>query len=87
MSIASDYLMDNVIQSILTQTPIKKYFNNRFISYSDLEKEKLWTEEELKQEFAKLQKENPSEYGHLKFGEYLKNCMWYNNGTLEEVKL
>ena len=45
------------------------------------------TEEELKQEFTKLQKENPSEYGHLKFGEYLKNCMWYNNGTLEEVKL
>ena len=51
MSIASDYLMDNVIQSILTQTPIKKYFNNRFISYSDLEEEKLWTEEELKQQF------------------------------------
>ena len=51
MSIASDYLMDNVIQSIITQTPIKKYFNNRFISYSDLEEEKLWTEEELKQQF------------------------------------
>ena len=51
MSIASDYLMDNVIQSITTQTPIKKYFNNRFISYSDLEEEKLWTEEELKQQF------------------------------------
>ena len=51
MSIASDYLMDNIIQSILTQTPIKKYFNNRFISYSDLEEEKLWTEEELKQQF------------------------------------
>ena len=51
MSIASDYLMDNVIQSITAQTPIKKYFNNRFISYSDLEKEKLWTEEELKQQF------------------------------------
>lgn len=44
------------------------------------------TEEEVKQEFIRLQKENPSEYGHLKFGEYLKNCMWYNNGTLEEVK-
>ena len=51
MSIASDYLMDNVIQSITTQTPIKKYFNNRFISYSDLEEEKLWAEEELKQQF------------------------------------
>ena len=51
MSIASDYLIDNVIQSITTQTPIKKYFNNRFISYSDLEEEKLWTEEELKQQF------------------------------------
>ena len=47
--------------------------------------EKIVTEEELRQEFTKLQKENPSEYGHLKFGEYLKNCMWYNNGTLEEV--
>ena len=51
MSIASDYLIDNVIQSITTQTPIKKYFNNRFISYSDLEEEKLWAEEELKQQF------------------------------------
>lgn len=51
MSIASDYLIDNVIQSIITQTPIKKYFDNRFISYSDLEEEKFWTEEELKQQF------------------------------------
>lgn len=51
MSIASDYLIDNVIQSITTQTPIKKYFDNRFISYSDLEEEKLWTTEELKQKF------------------------------------
>lgn len=51
MSIASDYLIDNVIQSIITQTPIKKYSDNRFISYSDLEKEKLWTAEELKQKF------------------------------------
>lgn len=48
MSIASDYLIDNVIQSIITQTPIKKYSDNRFISYSDLEEEKLWTAEELK---------------------------------------
>lgn len=47
--------------------------------------EKIVTEEELEQEFTKLQKESPSEYGHLKFGEYLKNCMWYNNGALEEV--
>ena len=51
MSIASDYLIDNVIQSIITQTPIKKYSDNRFISYSDLEEEKLWTAEELKQKF------------------------------------
>lgn len=51
MSIASDYLIDNVIQSIITQTPIKKYSDNRFISYSDLEEEKLWTTEELKQKF------------------------------------
>lgn len=51
MSIASDYLIDNVIQSIITQTPIKKYSDNRFISYSDSEEEKLWTTEELKQRF------------------------------------
>lgn len=51
MSIASDYLIDNVIQSIITQTPIKKYSDNRFISYSDSEEEKLWTTEELKQKF------------------------------------
>ena len=51
MSIASDYLIDNVIQSIITQTPIKKYSDNRFISYSDLEEEKLWTTEELNQKF------------------------------------
>ena len=55
MSIASDYLIDNVIQSIITQTPIKKYSDNRFISYSDLEEEKLWTAEELKQKFDNRQ--------------------------------
>lgn len=71
MSIASDYLIDNVIQSIITQTPIKKYFDNRFISYSDLEEEKLWTTEELKQKFDDRQiryiKENAA-----------KNKMAYN---------
>lgn len=51
MSIASDYLIDNVIEAIKTQTPIQKYIDNRFISYSDLEAEKVWTTHELEQTF------------------------------------
>lgn len=51
MSIASDYLIDNVIQAIKTQTPIQKYIDNRFISYSDIEGEKEWSSQELTQKF------------------------------------
>lgn len=48
MSIAADYLLDNVINSILNKTPILKYRDNRFISISDSGVEKLWTLNELK---------------------------------------
>lgn len=47
MSIASDYLLDNVLESIITGNPIKKYRNNMLISYSNDEDEKLWSDEEL----------------------------------------
>jgi len=51
MSIAHDYLLDNVIESIKNNKPISKYINNRFISYSENEPEKLWTQKELEDKY------------------------------------
>lgn len=51
MSIASDYLLDNVIIAIQNNEPITKYVNNRFISYSTEEPEKLWTQKELENKY------------------------------------
>ena len=48
MSVASDYLLDNIINSILNNCPIQKYRDNRFISIDEFGQEKLWTLEELK---------------------------------------
>lgn len=48
MSIASDYLLDNVINSILNKNPILKYRDNRFISINEFGQEKVWSLEELK---------------------------------------
>lgn len=55
MSIAADYLIDNVINSIINNTKIQKYVNNRFISWSNTEKEKLWTQNELLAQFSDRQ--------------------------------
>lgn len=54
MSLASDYLLDNVIESIINQTPIKKYRDNRFISIQN-GIEKLWTKEELNNQYNERQ--------------------------------
>lgn len=54
MSIASDYLIDNVLESIVSNTPIKKYKDNRFISINN-GVEKLWTKEELNSQYTEGQ--------------------------------
>ena len=41
----------------------------------------------LEEDFNIFKAESPSEYDGMTFGEYLNNCMTYNNGSLEEVKL
>ena len=55
MSIASDYLIDNVIKAIQTNSEIEKYVNNRFISWSDVEPEKLWSQKELEEKYEERQ--------------------------------
>ena len=55
MSIASDYLIDNVIESIINNQPIKKYMDNRIISIDCDNKEKLWTTEELLSTYSERQ--------------------------------
>ena len=55
MSIAYDYLIDYVIDSIINHTNIKKYKNNRFISIDENNHEKLWTTEELKSTYTDRQ--------------------------------
>lgn len=47
ISVAADYLLDNVIISIINNMPINKYINNRIISIDSQGKEKLWKQEEL----------------------------------------
>ena len=55
MSIASDYLIDNVIKSIIDGTPIEKYAENCIISIDDKGEEKLWSLLELSQQFEERQ--------------------------------
>ena len=47
MSIASDYLIDNVIDAIVNNMPIKKYKDHRFISVDTNNQEKLWSANDL----------------------------------------
>jgi len=54
MSLAHDYLIDNVLESILNKTPIKKYKDNRIISIQN-GIEKLWTTEELNNHYNERQ--------------------------------
>jgi len=54
MSIASDYLFDNVVDSIVNNIPIKKYRDNMIISIEN-GIEKTWTIEELNNHFNERQ--------------------------------
>ena len=54
MCIASDYLLDNVINSIIDETPIKKYIDNRFISIQN-GIEKIWNLDEFNNTFSQRQ--------------------------------
>lgn len=53
--------------------------------FFDTELREIISETELLEEFLRLAKENPSEYGDVTFGQYLNNCLTINNGTLVEV--
>lgn len=55
MSIASDYLIDNVLNAIINDTSIKKYADNRFISIDKEGNEKNWTVKELSNEYTERQ--------------------------------
>lgn len=74
MSIAADYLIDNVIKSIINDLPIKKYVDNRIISIDEDNKEKLWSSEEL------LNKYNERQIRYIKEkimkGETAYNLKW-----------
>ncbi len=52
--------------------------------YYDSENNEYITTEELKKEFEELKANEDTEAKTFK--EYLSNCMYYNNGTLEEVR-
>ena len=54
MSLAYDYLLDNVLESLINHTPIKKYRNNRIISIQN-GVEKIWTTEELNSQYNERQ--------------------------------
>ena len=55
MSIAADYLIDNILTSIINSSPIQKYVDNRFISYTNEFDEKIWSQEELAANFTDRQ--------------------------------
>lgn len=51
MSIAADYLLDNVLSAIIEDKEICKYKDNRFISWGADNIEHLWTKQELEQTY------------------------------------
>ena len=53
--------------------------------FQDIESREIISETELLEEFIRLSQENPSEYEHITFGQYLSNCLAINNGTLKEI--
>ena len=55
MSIAYDYLIDNVLLSIQNKTQIKKYYYNRFISKDEMNNYKEWSWDELISQFSERQ--------------------------------
>lgn len=55
MSIAADYLIDNVIDSILKDKEISRYKDNRFISWGDDGIEHLWSKKELNSKYSDRQ--------------------------------
>ena len=56
INIASDYLLDNVLNSIINEAPIKRYIDS-YIIYIDLEtkEEKEWGYEELLKNYSERQ--------------------------------
>lgn len=55
MSIAADYLIDNVIIAIKNNAPIQKYRDNRIISIEENGEEYLWSTAELQQIYTERQ--------------------------------
>lgn len=55
MSIAYDYLIDNVLLSIQNKTQIKKYYYNRFVSKDEMNNYKEWSWDELTSQFSERQ--------------------------------
>ena len=55
MSIAADYLIDNVIEAICENKTIKKYRDNRIISIVENGQEHLWTTQELQAKYEDRQ--------------------------------
>lgn len=55
MSIASDYLIDNVLESIIKNESLKRYIDNRIISINEKNEEKLWTTQELLKNYNERQ--------------------------------
>lgn len=55
MCIANDYLLDNVIESIITNTPLKHYWDTRYISINENGEEKVWNYIDLQNNFSDRQ--------------------------------
>ena len=55
ISVAHDYLIDNVINSIINKEPIKKYIDNRIISIDENSVEKIWNIKELEEMYSESQ--------------------------------
>lgn len=53
------------------------------LRFEDTETGEVLTVEDLTREFEELKASNGTEAETV--DQYISNCMWYNNGTLEEV--
>lgn len=55
MSIAADYLFDNVLQAIINNIPINKYKDNRIIEIKDNGEEIIWSLSKLSEKYEERQ--------------------------------
>ena len=75
INVASDYLLDNVLQSILDETPIKRFVDSYIVSIDENNIKEEWSIKQLKTEYSDRQIRYIKEAINLNKKAY--NKIWY----------